>query len=184
MQHRLGAQPLTAVRAGLPALVKTTVAAGVTSDARVVAGLRDAEQHHVIVADEADVVHQLHMAGFFALEPEFVARTAEIDGAAELNGFLQRLAVHPSEHQHVFAALLLRDDGHQALRVPFDVIKPIHRAMLRGSPGVLQIICCRQDRFDIEGGFSKLLELLDVALFEVEDAELEKRLFVHLVRLL
>jgi len=122
LQYRLGAQPLAAIRAGLPALVKTTVTPGVTGNARVVAGLRDAEQNHVVVAIEANVMHQLHMTGFLALEPELVARTAEIDGAPLLGGELQRLAVHPGEHQHVFAALLLRDDGHQALRVPFDCV--------------------------------------------------------------
>ena len=43
---------------------------GMASDARVVAGLGDAEQNHIVVAIEADVVHGLHMAGLFALEPQ------------------------------------------------------------------------------------------------------------------
>ncbi len=70
LQDGLDAQPLAAVGAGLPALVKATVAARVTGDAGVVAALGDAEQDHVIVAIEADVVHGLHMARLLALEPQ------------------------------------------------------------------------------------------------------------------
>ena len=120
LQHRLDAQPLAAVRAGLPALVKAAVTARVAGDAGVVTALGDSEQDHVVVAIQADVVHGLHMAGLFTLEPQLAARAAEIHGAAQLSGLLQRLAVHPGEHQHVFAALLLGDGGHQALGVPFD----------------------------------------------------------------
>jgi len=133
LQNRLDAQPLAAVRTGLPALVKTAVPAGVASDAGVVTGLGDAEQNHVVVAIEPDVVHSLHMAGLFALEPQLAARATEIHRAAEFSGFLQGLAVHPRKHQHIFAALLLRDDRHQALRVPFDSVEPIHRLMLRAA---------------------------------------------------
>ena len=132
LQHRLDAEPLTAVRASLPAMEKTTVPAGVAGNAWVMAGLRDAEQYDIVVAIEPDVVHQLHMAGLLAFEPQFVARTTEIHGATKFGGFLQGFAVHPSEHQHVFAALLLGDDRHQALRVPFDLIKPIHRVDVKG----------------------------------------------------
>ena len=122
LQHRLDAEPLAAVRAGLPALIKAAVAAGVASDAGVVAGLGDAQQDDVVVAIEADVVHGLHMARLLALEPQLVARAAEIHSAAQQGGLFQRLAVHPGEHQHVFAALFLGDDRHQALGVPFDSV--------------------------------------------------------------
>ena len=122
LQNRLNTQPLAAVWAGLPALVKAAVTAGVASDAGVVAALGDAEQHHIVVAIEADVVHGLHMTGLLALEPQLVARAAEIHRPAQLSGFLQRFSVHPSEHQHVFAAVFLGDDRHQALGVPFDSV--------------------------------------------------------------
>jgi hypothetical protein len=40
--------------------------------------------------------------------------------------FGQGLAVHPGEHQHVARARFLRNDGHQALRIPFHFVQPVH----------------------------------------------------------
>ena len=94
-------------------------------NARLVAQLRDFEQHHIVVAIEADVVHGLHMARLFAFEPQLVAGTTEVHRALELRGFLKGLAVHPSKHQHIARAGFLGNDGHQALHVPFNLIEPI-----------------------------------------------------------
>ena len=91
-------------------------------NAGVVALLGDSQQHHISIAIDADFVHQLHMAGFFALVPQLVALAAEIHRTAQLHRFLQRLPVHPGKPQHVLAALLLGDDGHQALGVPCDCV--------------------------------------------------------------
>jgi phosphoribosyl-AMP cyclohydrolase len=49
----------------------------------------------------------------------------------QLGGACQRLAVHVSDHQHVAAAALLRDHGHQAVGAPVDPVQPIHAASLR-----------------------------------------------------
>src|SRR4051812_11756514 len=65
-QDRLGTFPGLA---GQP-LVKAAVAAGVASDGRIVPLLGDFQQHDVVVAIEADVVHHLHVARFLALVPE------------------------------------------------------------------------------------------------------------------
>ncbi len=122
LQHGLDTQPLTAIGTGLPSLEKAAVAPGVASDAGVVTALGDGEQDDVVVAIESDVVHGLHMPRLLTLEPELASRAAEVDRTSELGGFLQRFAVHPGEHQHVFAALLLSDDGHQALCIPFNSV--------------------------------------------------------------
>ena len=95
-------------------------------NARLVAQLGDFEQHHIVVAIEADVVHGLHMARLFAFEPQLVAGTTEVHRALELRGFFEGFSVHPSKHQHIAGAGFLGDDGHQALRVPLNLIKPIH----------------------------------------------------------
>ncbi len=84
------------------------------------------EQHHVVVAVDAHLVHGLHVARLFTLEPQLVARAAEIHRTAQLGGFLQGFAVHPRKHHHITAAAFLRNHGHQALRIPFDLIEPAH----------------------------------------------------------
>ncbi|MOA09817.1 hypothetical protein D3C78_1296710 [compost metagenome] len=104
-------------------------------NAGFVALLGDLEQHHVVIAIQAHFVHQLHMAGLFALEPEAVARAAEIDRPAQFRRLGQGLAVHPGKHQHVARAALLRNHRHQALRVPFHFIEPVHIDQIRtGMP--------------------------------------------------
>jgi hypothetical protein len=50
------------------------VAPGVAGDAGFVAELGDGEQHHVVVAVHADVVHLLEVAGLLALVPQALAR--------------------------------------------------------------------------------------------------------------
>ena len=96
-------------------------------DARAVAALGDAQQDHIVVAIEADFMDRLHMARFFAFEPQFVARAAEIHGAPEFCSFLQRFAVHPGKHQHIAATLLLGNHGHQAFFVPVHGVQPSGR---------------------------------------------------------
>ena len=102
-------------------------------NAGLVPGLRHGQQDDVVVAVNTHLVHGLHMAGLFALEPQLFARARKVHGAAQLCRFLQRLAVHPREHQYMTCALLLRDDGDQTFVVPLDLIEPIHgNSFVRG----------------------------------------------------
>src|SRR6218665_673639 len=110
---------------------KAAMAPGMAGNAGLVALLRDPQQQHITVAIEADLVHRLRMARVLALEPQLAARAAEVHGAPECCGLPQRLAVHPGQHQHVARALLLRDHRHQALRIPFHVVEPVHRCDCR-----------------------------------------------------
>nr|GEU28313.1 hypothetical protein [Tanacetum cinerariifolium] len=121
LEDRLGVMPVAALGVALELLVEARVAARVAGDA---AGLLDLEQHHVLVAVEADFQHFLRVARFLALVPQFFARAAPVHGFAQLDRFGQRVAVHPGEHQHVVTAGLLGDDRHQAVFVPVDFFQP------------------------------------------------------------
>ena len=112
------------------ALEETAVTAGVAGNRRMrrlMAQLRHLEQQHVVVAVQAHLVHLLEMAGFLALVPQPLARAAPVHRLADARRALQRLAVHPGEHQHVVAAHLLRDHRQQALGIPLDIVEPAHR---------------------------------------------------------
>ena len=100
----------------------------VASDARLVSQLRDLEQNDIPVAIGADFMHLLHVARFFTLEPELAALAAEIHGAAQFGGLLQRFAVHPRQHQHITRGRLLRNGRRQSLGIPGNFIKPISHA--------------------------------------------------------
>jgi hypothetical protein len=63
-------------------LEEAGMAARMAGDA---AGLLDLQQHHVLVAVEADFQHLLHMAGFFALVPQLLARAAPVHRFAQLH---------------------------------------------------------------------------------------------------
>ena len=89
------------------------------------ADLFNFQQHHVVVAIEADFADVLHMAGFLALAPQLVARARPVHAAQGASGFFQRLAVHPRHHQDFTGSRILRNRGHQALRIPFDGVEPV-----------------------------------------------------------
>ena len=77
--------------------------------------LFDFEQDHIVIAVDPYLAHLLHMAGAFALVPQFVARAGPVDGLPQLDGFRQCLAVHPGEHQDALALGILGDDRHKAI---------------------------------------------------------------------
>src|SRR5438105_7113009 len=118
------------------------MAPGVAGDARAVAELLDLEQHDVVVAVQAQLMHLLDVARLLALVPQAVARAAEVHRLAELCRARERLPVHEGEHQHVVAAELLRNRRYQALRVPLDLIEPVHR----GSVAISRDASGRQNR--------------------------------------
>ena len=98
----------------------TTAGSGVTSKQDVrpgVAGralLDDPHQQRVAVAVEADRAHPLAVAGGLALDPVGLAAAAPVRGPAGGQGAVQRLVVHPAEHEHPSVAVVLHDRGHQA----------------------------------------------------------------------
>ncbi len=90
------------------------------------AGLLDLDEQHVAVAIERDVLDGLCVAAFFAFHPEFLARAAPEMRLAGGNGFFQRRAVHPREHQHAAGFLLLNNRGNQSLRIKFQFVVKAH----------------------------------------------------------
>ena len=83
------------------------------------AGLLDLDEQHIAVAIERDVLDGLRVAAFLALHPEFLARTAPEMRLAGGDGFFQRRAVHPREHQHAPGLVFLHDGGNQTVGVKF-----------------------------------------------------------------
>jgi hypothetical protein len=65
-EDRLGHLPLVVLENS----EKATVATSVTGNPRLVPGLGNLQQQHIVVAINANFMHGLHMAGFFALEPQ------------------------------------------------------------------------------------------------------------------
>src|SRR5690606_21737689 len=55
----------------------------------------------------------LRVPGGLALDPVLLPGAAPVGGAARREGAVQRLVVHPPEHQHLPAVVLLHDRGHQ-----------------------------------------------------------------------
>jgi hypothetical protein len=97
--------------------------------------LGDAQQHHVVVAVDADVVHLLEWPDSSPL-----CHSAGATGSSRPPGRARRcgqgLAVHPGEHQHVAAAGLLRDHRHQAVAVPLHGVEPGRPSGQCSQPGV------------------------------------------------
>src|SRR3990170_398851 len=87
------------------------VTGGVAGDA----GLRDAQQHGIAVAVEAQLDQALGLPGGFALAPQSPARPRPIADPAGGQGLLQSLVVHPCQHEHLAGVVLLGDDRHQAV---------------------------------------------------------------------
>ncbi len=95
------------------------------------AGLADFHEHGVLVAIDADLDDVLLVAGGVALAPEALARARPVDGAAGVDGELQRLGVHPGEHEDVARVGVLRDGGDEAVGV--ELRAQLDRLVLRGT---------------------------------------------------
>jgi len=119
------------------------------------AGLLDLDEQHVAVAIERDVLDGLRVAALLALHPEFLARAAPEIRLAGGDGFFQRRAVHPREHQHALGFVFLHDGGNQTLRVKFQFVVKAHATVnlpprRKGTKLKLGRICwsncvCRRD---------------------------------------
>src|SRR6516165_3390425 len=109
-------------------------AALVTLVTRGAADLVHLEEHGVGIAVDIDILDLLHVAGLLALAPELAAATAEVNGSAGAHSFLERLAVHPCDHEHFAGLVVLRDRRHQpAGLVEVDVHSPLSADRLRVS---------------------------------------------------
>ena len=102
-------------------------------DSLETAYLVDDDQDRVVVAVEPDLAHPLDVPRGLALAPQLRARTRPVVRLARALGRGQRLAVHPRERQHPSARRVLRDRGHEAVRVEPDAIEPGDRGRARGQ---------------------------------------------------
>nr|CUV57439.1 protein of unknown function [Ralstonia solanacearum] len=139
LEHGFDGMPIAVLRGAFEFLEEARVATSMAGDA---ADLRDAEQDHVFVAVEANLVHLLDVAGLLAFVPQAFARARPEHGLAGLDRLLQRFAVHEGKHQDVIAALLLHDDRHQPVIVPLHLVEPFpgHDHIRTG------ISCCAMNR--------------------------------------
>src|ERR1700757_80868 len=120
---RIDGMPGAVAKYAEEARLKTLVAGG------AVAVLLDREQDGVVVAVDADFVDGLVVARLLALAPQAIARAREVAGVAGLDGFLEGLAVHVSDHQEASALIVLRDDRDDAAGL-FEV--DLRGGLLRG----------------------------------------------------
>ena len=96
------------------------VEAGVRAGVAGRAGLVDGEQHRVAVAVEPDLDDALGVAGGLALDPVLLARAAPVGPPPGRQGAVQRLVVHPAQHQHLTGAVLLHDGGDEPVGVALE----------------------------------------------------------------
>src|SRR5260221_140970 len=66
------------------------------------------------------------MAGGFALAPARLARARPVGDLTARDGFLQRFAVHPGEHQDLAVLGVLRNHRHETVGVELDFIDKTH----------------------------------------------------------
>ena len=76
--------------------------------------LVDLDQEGVAVAVHPDLLHVLPVAGGLALDPVLLPRAAPVRRPPGAEAAVQRLVVHPRQHQHLAGVVLLDDRGHQA----------------------------------------------------------------------
>src|SRR5262249_49770089 len=81
--------------------------------ARRATDLLDLQEHRVGVAIDVDLAHLLDVAALLPLAPELAAPAAVVDGPAGAERLLERLAVHPSEHEHLASVRVLGDHRDQ-----------------------------------------------------------------------
>jgi hypothetical protein len=82
-----------------------------------IAARADLEQYGVLVAVDPQLDHVLQLAAGVALLPEFIARPAEVVRDLGVDRQLQRLGVHPGQHQDLAGVGVLGDSHDQAIAV-------------------------------------------------------------------
>src|SRR5205085_6737681 len=104
---------------------------------RVTRGTRriDAHQHRILIAVELHGLDPLRVAAGLALHPELIAAAAPEGRLASRERLVERLAVHPGEHQHLAGGGILHDRRHQAVLIEFDV----HVGHRIGNPRAAQV---------------------------------------------
>src|SRR5690242_19046250 len=106
--------------------VATSPAAGVAGGADLV----DPDQHGVAVAVQRHRLHPLLVAGRLALDPVLTAAARPVGAPAGGQRAVQRLVVHPAQHEHLAGVVLLRNGRDQPVRV---ALQPRgHRRVQRG----------------------------------------------------
>src|SRR4051794_37282953 len=98
LEDRVGRVPVQVAAGLLQPAEETAPAPGMASDTPH--GL-DAQQDGVAIAVQAYLAHALHVARRLALAPECLARARPVHRLAQRHGALERLAVHPRDHEHL-----------------------------------------------------------------------------------
>ena len=80
----------------------------------------------------------LPVATGFALAPQLLAGARPVTDLAAGEGFFQRGAVHPGQHQHLAAVVLLGDGGDQAFGIPGDGLQHGGQRAALVQSGLLQ----------------------------------------------
>ena len=87
----------------------------------------------ISVAVGIEAIHVLHVAGRLALPPECPPRAGPEMAAARAQRRLERLPVHPGDHQHLAGLRLLHDGGDEPVGVPAE-IRSAHGSSRTGTP--------------------------------------------------
>ena len=71
--------------------------------------LLDAEEDSISIAVDVDVDDALYVAALFTFAPETLAAATVINRPAGSQCFVERFAIHPSQHQYLASPCVLRD---------------------------------------------------------------------------
>ena len=82
--------------------------------------LIDVDDEGVLIAVSRDGNNPLHVAGGFALAPDFLTAARPEDGAPLGDGQRERLGVHVGEGQDFLRVMILYNGGNQAVGVKFE----------------------------------------------------------------
>ena len=104
-----------ALRPGHDSAIETTGSAGVATAAVA----RDAhpEPDRVLITVDAQFLDLLDLPAGRALMPELLAGPAPVPGLAGLDRLVQRLRIHPRQHQHHSTRDICRDSGNEPVLI-------------------------------------------------------------------
>src|SRR6478735_6160149 len=91
------------------------------------ADLVDPDQQRIAVAVHGERLDPLHVPGGVSLAPVLLAGARIERDAPAGQGAVQRLVVHPAQHQHLVGVELLDDGGHQAGAVALEGVRQAGR---------------------------------------------------------
>lgn len=109
-----------------------TIEAGPGSGVAGCANLVHTDQKGIAVAVKGNRLHELYVSGGVALAPVLLAGAGVERDPAGCHGAVERLVIHPAEHEDLVGIVLLHDSCNEAGRIPLQGAGDLLRQGARG----------------------------------------------------